>query len=513
MDEKINITVDKSSLENFAQFLKEMVVFCNYDLHLTFVNNPFREQFSYQSKKNNDRLLLDDFFVLTRSQKKFLQKLITSSNSENCFKIQLTAVNQDNSISTFEIICPGFIVIDDSIMLLIRKVPENTNRDIEINLNSKNEQQQLGFKTCFLANISHEIRTPMNGILGFAELLKSPNISKEEIAQYVTIIQKSGNRMLNILNDIIDISKIESGQIQITKTVFDIKTIIDELYCFFYPEAFKKNISFSFNTQINEKESIICTDHVKLTQILSNLIKNAIKFTDNGNINFGYEFQEDNILFYVNDSGRGIPSEDLEIIFERFKQIDSNEYSSKEGVGLGLAISKYYVELLGGKIWVESELGKGSSFKFTIPSSVNNSLCKNNSSLPKEIFDLPRDLKILIAEDDLTSMLLLKQMLSNHIFSCNIYQANNGIEAIELVKENKNIDIVLMDLKMPAMDGFEAMKKIKDICPEIPVIAQTAGLISDDQKHLISQGFSDYISKPIRKNELFEKINKHITNW
>ncbi|MCX6305919.1 MAG: ATP-binding protein [Bacteroidetes bacterium] len=226
-------------------------------------------------------------------------------------------------------------------------------------------------KSAFLANMSHEIRTPMNGILGFAELLKEPNLNGDLQQKYIAIIEKSGTRMLNIINDIMDISKIESGVMKISLTESSINEQVEFIYNFFKPEVEAKGIRFSFKTTVPFKESIITTDREKVYAILTNLVKNAIKYTDRGDIEFGYEIVQRKktqlLQFYVKDTGIGISRESQAVIFERFVQADIADKMARQGAGLGLSITKAYVEMLGGTIWVDSEEGNGSVFYFTLP--------------------------------------------------------------------------------------------------------------------------------------------------
>jgi signal transduction histidine kinase len=222
-------------------------------------------------------------------------------------------------------------------------------------------------KSAFLANMSHEIRTPMNGILGFAELLKEPILSGEEQHLVIDIIEKSGQRMLNIINDLISISKIESGQMEVNLSETNINEQFDFLYNFFQTNAEQKKLQLIVNCPNTSFKSVINTDSEKLYAILTNLVNNAIKFTSVGNVEFGYQVKENKLLFYVKDTGIGIPKDKQKTIFERFIQVNSDKSANYEGTGLGLAISKAFVEMLGGEIWIESEEGKGTCFYFTIP--------------------------------------------------------------------------------------------------------------------------------------------------
>lgn len=222
-------------------------------------------------------------------------------------------------------------------------------------------------KSAFLANMSHEIRTPMNGIIGFTELLRDDDTTKEEKNEYIDLIKSSGERLVSIINDLIDISKIESGQMDVNKIRFDINDTIDDLYKFFVLQTNHKNINFKTHKEISDKSFIINSDKTKINQILINLIKNAIKFTNEGEIHFGYSINNNNIEFFVKDTGIGISNNDLQKIFKRFSQVHTELHSGYDGAGLGLSISKSFIELLGGQITVESELDKGSKFTFYIP--------------------------------------------------------------------------------------------------------------------------------------------------
>ncbi len=250
----------------------------------------------------------------------------------------------------------------------IRKVHnelKEEKRQLERALEKAEESDRL--KSAFLANMSHEIRTPMNGILGFAELLKKPNLTDEKQQQFIGIIQKSGTRMLNIINDLIDISKVESGQMELVFSETNVNKQLEFLYNFFHQEAQQKGLRLTGHFSINGTQVIIITDKEKVYAILTNLIKNAIKFTNKGSIEFGFDLHDSDLKFYVKDTGIGISPEKQKAVFERFHQVDSSTSSGYEGSGLGLTIAKAYVELLGGKIWVESEEGKGTDFYFTLP--------------------------------------------------------------------------------------------------------------------------------------------------
>lgn len=377
---------------------------------------------------------------------------------------------------------------------------KETNAQLQKAIVKAEESDQL--KSAFLANMSHEIRTPMNGIVGFAELLKEDNLSNEEQKKYIEIIEKSGIRLLNIINDIVDISKIEAGQMNVSFSETNVDEQMQYIHTFFSPEAQDKGIQLVLKKPFVKNETIISSDCEKLYAILINLVKNAIKYTVNGRIEFGYEIKGDYIKFFVKDTGIGISIDRQKAIFERFIQADFNDKMARQGAGLGLAIAKAYVELLGGKIWVESEIEKGSVFYFTIPylyQVEENNIAQNvvpMHSIPCEI----KNLKILVTEDDKISRMLILKVLEP--FGQNIMTAQTGVEAVEICRNNPDIDLILMDIQMPQMNGYEATKEIRKFNKEVIILAQTAFALEGDKAKTIEAGCSGYISKPIKKEEL-----------
>lgn len=377
-------------------------------------------------------------------------------------------------------------------------------------------------KSAFLANMSHEIRTPMNGILGFASLLKEPGLTGAEQQEYIRIIEKSGARMLSTINEIVDISKIESGLMEVDIVETDINGVMDFAHSFFKPEAESKGLTISYSCGLQAPDSIVDTDKEKLHAILSNLIKNAVKYTRSGSITFGYSAKlwapgldtppRAFLEFFVHDTGIGIPWSRQTAIFERFIQVDVIDKHAYQGAGLGLSISKAYVEMLGGRIRVDSEEGKGSTFYFTIPYEGKRGVvsrrskeewkgsekleAKTESSLPK----------ILIAEDDETSSRLLTEVLKSE--SREILVVRTGLQAVAACRNNPDTDIVLMDIRMPEMDGYEAIRRIRSFNSEVFIVAQTAHGLTGDREKALEAGADDYISKPIPKGDLIKMLKK-----
>jgi len=390
---------------------------------------------------------------------------------------------------------------------IIRDISERKKHEKELNAALEKARESDRLKTAFLANMSHEIRTPMNGILGFSNLLRDPSLTHVERKEYTEIINKSSDRLLNTMSDLIEMSKIESEQVEITKTRISVNKLLDELYDLFQHNAFKKGLSFSFAPGLPDEKATIITDKEKVQRILSNLIKNAIKYSEKGSISFGYILKEDFIEFFVKDTGIGIPSSRQQAIFNRFEQADIEDTRAFQGSGLGLSISKAYTEILGGTIWVTSEEGKGSTFRFTIPYDTKAKTAiepeaKTPENLQKENTDRKRHL--LIVEDEETSSFYLGTILKDMF--AKITFARTGEEAVEICKNNPTIDMILMDIKMPIMNGYEATRKIRKFNKNVIIIAQTAHALTGDKTKALEAGCNDYISKPINKTILFDII-------
>lgn len=366
-------------------------------------------------------------------------------------------------------------------------------------------------KTAFLANMSHEIRTPLNGIIGFAKYLKDFPPSEEEHNHFLDIIYSSADHLLNIINDIIDISKLEVGQVKINPVPCNLNKTLDGIYSFFYTsnlELQKKDINLRLSTSLPEQDSNILIDDVRLKQVLNNLIGNAIKFTPKGYVEFGYTLvdHKKNLRFFVRDTGIGISPDKYTVIFERFRQADNMTTRNYGGTGLGLAISKSLIELMGGKIWVESKPNEGSVFYFTIPyqSIAKNQKCAESDQPIETYKKLFTGRVILVVEDDPNSIIYLNTMLENVGFK--VINATSGRQSIEIVTRNSNIDLILMDLRLPEMSGFDAVREIRKINPTIPIIAETAHAFTEEKEMCARVGCNDFITKPIDVNHLYAAV-------
>ncbi len=383
---------------------------------------------------------------------------------------------------------------------------ERTNLELKEALRKAEESDKL--KTAFLQNMSHEIRTPLNGIVGFSQLLSSkdyPEANKLEIAK---LVERSSYRLIELVNNILDIAKIETGQVNINNTAFMLNAFMNEMLKFFSLFAKEKNLALYCENALTDDESIIYQDKEKLHQILVNLINNAIKFTNVGEIRFGYAIVADKIEFYVKDTGVGIPEEFQDKVFDRFMQADIALTRNYEGSGLGLSICKGLTELLGGDMWFTSEMGKQTTFYFTLPFYPANIKNQRDESSAVDLEALPRNLKILVAEDDEINYKFVNYLFLHSKHS--IFRATNGQEAVDLFTARDDFDIVLMDLKMPVMSGFDATRIIKTRFPDVPVIALTAYAFEEDRQKALEAGCDDFIQKAYKKETLFEKIIKYV---
>jgi CheY-like chemotaxis protein/nitrogen-specific signal transduction histidine kinase len=397
-------------------------------------------------------------------------------------------------------------------VFIARDITEHIQLENELIKAKEHAEQSDRLKSAFLANMSHEIRTPMNGILGFASLLKEPGLTGEKQQEYIRIIEKSGARMLNIINDIVDISKIEADLMIVNNKVTNINEKIEFIYIFFKPQVEDKGMQLFFKNTLPAKEATIRTDSEKVYSILTNLVKNAIKYSKEGVIEFGYLKKGETLEFYVTDTGIGIPKDRQSAIFERFIQADITDKMALQGTGLGLSISKAYVEMLGGKIWVESKEGIGTTFYFTLPYNAEpeEKYVVGNIVPAQDEKNQINDLKILIAEDDEISEMLITIDVDK--FGKEILKARTGNATVEICRKNPDIDLILMDIQMPDMNGYEATRQIRQFNKDVVIIAQTAFGLSGDREKAIEAGCNDYIAKPINRAELLALIQKHFKN-
>ena len=400
-------------------------------------------------------------------------------------------------------------VISQQISISIER--KKAEQELVIALEKAQESDRL--KSAFLTTMSHELRTPLNAVIGFSQLINGET-PMDDILEFVKHINKGGHHLLEIIEDILNVSVIESGLLEVNMGDFSLVSLLNEIEILIRTEQAKiqkQHIRIVSIPPEFGNDMGINTDSVKLKQILMNLLKNAMKFTHEGSIEYGVQklMEEDQpvLRFYVRDTGIGIPVEVQKIVFDLFRQADETHTRTHGGTGVGLSVSKKLVELLGGSIWVESETGKGSIFYFTIPfegQKLPDEILQPGSMHEQETYISEKN--VLIAEDEESNYELLDILLSEKGF--NLIWAKNGQEAVQLCAEHPDLDLILMDLKMPVMNGYEATRLIREANPILPIIAQTAYAMPADRDAAIDAGCNELLTKPIRKEELFKTIER-----
>lgn len=393
-------------------------------------------------------------------------------------------------------------------------------RTIDLIAAKEKAEQSDKLKSAFLANFSHEIRTPMNAIMGFSYLLRQEDRTEGEKKEFIELIISSSQYLLNLINEIIDISRIEAGELTLDIKLTNVCQLISEIIAQYEEQKVlinKGHIKLLLSPEIRNSNLSVKTDQIKLHQILVNLIENALKFTEQGSIEFGFSIRQyegkDFIVIQIKDTGIGISEDAKSFIFERFRKVE-NVGADKlyRGAGLGLAISKRLVELLGGKIWVESEINKGSIFYFTLPYNEEegsiNFITETKLESRRVSYNWNGKV-ILVAEDEPANFKYIENVLSHT--NIGLIWAKNGLETCEFLKKREDIDLVLMDIRMPIMDGYEATRRIKKINGTIPIIAQTAYALDYEKEEILKAGCDDYIAKPFSDNELLMVINRYFS--
>ncbi|MBL7113146.1 MAG: PAS domain S-box protein [Bacteroidales bacterium] len=494
---------------NVVEHIQEALAIDDKEGNIIVANDRFRELFKLKEKDLSKFRF--EHLVATEWRDSFKQRHIRRMKGEipeTCYEIEAyTADNQKLwvDISVIPLFKDNEIIGSQAI---IRDITDRKKMEEELCQAKKKAEESDRLKSAFLHNISHEIRTPLNGILGFAELLMYEDSTLKEKDTYISTIRKSGKELLSVLNDIINIAKIHTGQATSSSDEVNVKELLKEVFDAFQEDIEARGLTFSYSYKLSDPNLTINTDKLNVSQVLTCLLDNARKFTHAGSIEVGCSEEGTFLMFYIQDSGIGIEKERFANIFERFQYMDESSDQFYRGAGLGLSISKAYTEFLGGSIWLESEVGKGSTFYFTIPLKLVET--------PAEEFQEFAPVQshfgtstILIAEDEETNFFYLKLILSKYGY--HIIHARDGREAVEFCKNNPAIDLVLMDLKMPIMNGYEATGLIHQMRPDLPIIAQTAYTLDESNEKALKQGCVAVISKPLNKDKLIYLVRNYLS--
>jgi PAS domain S-box-containing protein len=455
-----------------------------------WIRSDYQPIFDENSKVTAVQIISQDMTEIKKTE----QKLIEGNEKKEEYNQLLLKAYQELQSSEEKIRASN-----DELMKITCALKES---NIELIKAKKKAEESDSLKTAFLNNLSHEIRTPLNAISGFSGMLSNPNLLEEKRSNFINIVQNSCNHLVAIVSDILTISSLETKQEKVNISYVCINKLLNELLDIYEARSSNQNVSMHVNQALNDHESKIFTDKTKLLQIFNNLISNALKFTHSGFIEIGYQLQASDIEFYVKDTGIGVDLELQEKIFERFRQADLSLNKRYGGTGIGLSISKGFVEIMGGKIWVKSEPGKGSTFYFTIPyNPVHEIYNINRPGKQKENINT-----ILVAEDEEYNFLFIKEVLIDQ--KLKLLRAKDGKETVDIFNANPDIDLILMDIKMPVMDGYEAAKIIKGQKPGQQIIAQTAYALQQERE-MYEGVFDDYLTKPINEDDLKQKVLKY----
>jgi len=509
----------------------DAIIICKTDGRIIDVN---KKVVNYLHVLKNDILNLNIFDLAKRlnnfSGKELFGKKISAIDSVYSFE------KENNKIYYLDIKGKIFNQEKDLVQIIAKDI--TTKRTYEIELEKKKTETEAinnelkisnnklfvekdkaekanRLKDKFLHNMSHEIRTPMNGIIGFSNLLNDTGVTEEKRKIYTSIINNSSYQLLHIIDDILEISSLETKQVRLIEERFCLNNLMTELFKVFNIKAKEKNISLYIKNGLSDNESIIISDKLKLNKILGNLLENAIKYTEKGFVELGYYPEKNRLVIYVKDTGIGILPENYKMIFDSFSQEEKELSRKTGGLGLGLSIAKENTELMGGKINLKSRKGEGTTFYIRIPfkfvvDKVAEFSVKGNKEAEEKTIAKTNRLTILIAEDEDVNVFYLKELLTDfYEDTLNILIAKNGKEAIKIFREHV-VNLVLMDIKMPVMGGFEASKIIKSFNPDVPIIAQTAYSTSADKELALQNGCDDFISKPINKDDFINMITKYL---
>jgi PAS domain S-box-containing protein len=513
--EQIEIAI-KASERKYRNLVENALVgvfSSNLKGQFQFVNEAFCAILHYDSAAKLISKSLQSLIKSSNDYKAFLEELRKNNQVKN-YELEMVSLKGHTRWVIINALLRGDIISGMILDITERKKSEKKEieNQEELRIAKEKAEESDRLKSAFLANMSHEIRTPMNTILGFSSLLTDPHVSSENRKNYTNRISENCYYLLNLIENILYIAKLDAGKLKLYKKECFLNQLLADIYSAVVNNHKYKNknhISFSMQAAIQDKNFSIFTDPIGLQQILLNLLDNAFKFTENGTIGFGYAIHDDILQFFVKDTGMGLAENQREIVFDSFRKVEDTKTKLYSGAGLGLAICKKLITLFDGKIWVEAERGKGSAFYFTIPLLVVKKpvIVSEEKAMVRKSHSL-KDKKILVAEDDMLNYKLIEEMLSKS--EATLSWARDGMEAVELIKSGKDFDLVLMDLRMPNMDGFQAAREIRGLKKSLPVIAVTAYSMGDEKDLAFLSGFNDYLTKPVNQEMLLNAVNKYI---
>lgn len=510
---KAVLSAEKSRLRYMIDAIPDLIFFKDVESRFLGCNKAFEK---YINKKSEEIIGLSEYDLFKKSDAsgylksdKSIIRTLEAERSTNWIEY-----SQGQRYLFYTLKTPYFDSENNllGIIGISRDITEMEETRQRLILAKEKAEESDRLKTAFLANMSHEIRTPMNAIIGFSDLLAEDDLTPEDKIDFISKIKNSGRSLMALINDIIDIAKIEAGQLKVSETGCNINQILKELLGTFEElknVSGKKGINMSLQLPENEGKLMIMTDPMRLQQILTNLLSNALKFTEFGSIEFGYTIQDNNLSFFVKDTGIGILRSKQKLLFQRFSQLDPSTTRKYGGTGLGLAISKNLVDLLGGTIGMTSNPGKGSLFHFTIPYKPAKAQIVNENKVDLHSINW-RGKTILIAEDIMQNYLLMEALLKWS--EVRLLHATDGQAAIDCVKSEPEISLVLMDIQLPIKTGYEALKEILEIRPDLPVMSYTAFALPHEREKSLSAGFVDFIPKPIRTETLIPILDKYLRN-
>ncbi len=422
---------------------------------------------------------------------------------------QQNLIRKDQVMLTVEVVSRKITLNNETLYLrTIRDISDKVKLEDELRVAIDKAEESNRLKTGFLQNLSHEIRTPLNGILGFANMLNE-SLAVEKRKHYIEVIHKSGDQLLRIIEDILEISKLETRQGDFVENEVCLNELLEHIYEKLRSQAAAKNLQFKLHCPLSDKDSSLLSDKRKLYRAIHNVVENAIKFTESGQVDVGYTLKNQEITIYVKDTGLGIPSEKSDIIYERFYQAELDPARTYSGLGLGLTIARKYIEFIGGSITLESTLGSGSTFSLNLPFLP---LEEADSIFANKQVDKVKSkdrYQILICEDEEVNFAYIHAVILMDERNYTINRAINGLEAVNFCTENP-VDLIFMDLKMPELNGLEATHRIRDIWPQVPIIMQTAYSNDNEEQDALDAGCNEFLVKPIQQQSLLKVLDTYL---